>query len=378
MNHRGRGEVIKGKSTEHSRTVWQAIIKTFAGCSQQTCRQIHAYTVQELGLSVSTIRKHLGVLVKNGELTAVKTGNRVCYKLSPQVSRSFAYAPQKALLDEFAVWLQDLAPLINLPAHAQGIVETAFAEIFNNALSHSAAETIRLHLEINALYTVLTIQDDGVGIFRKIKGDFGLANEHQAVLELSKGKLTSDPAAHSGEGIFFVSKACDKFAIFSGELVFSPSMADPVDLLLWVEPGVISRRGRGTVVCMLISHDTPRTMKEVYDCYCSPDAGFCKTLIPVRMLRCRDEGLVSRSQGKRLVARLENFREIVLDFAGIDWIGQAFADEIFRVYAQARPEVKITAVNTSEDVANMIRRVQAKRIPKAQEHKAAPPGTFTS
>lgn len=97
---------MKGKSTEHSRTVRQAIIKTFAGCSQLTCRQIHAYTVQELGLSVSTIRKHLGVLVKNGELVAVKIRNRVCYKLSPQVSRSFAYDPQKDLLDEFAVWLQ--------------------------------------------------------------------------------------------------------------------------------------------------------------------------------------------------------------------------------------------------------------------------------
>lgn len=34
--------------------------------------------------------------------------------------------------------------------------------------------------------------------------------------------------------------------------------------------------------------------------------------------------------------RFERFRNIELDFKGVDEIGQAFADELFRVYARAQ------------------------------------------
>jgi hypothetical protein len=47
-----------------------------------------------------------------------------------------------------------------------------------------------------------TWMDHGVGIFEKIMKHFNLADAREALLELSKGKLTSDPRNHSGEGIF--------------------------------------------------------------------------------------------------------------------------------------------------------------------------------
>jgi uncharacterized protein (DUF1330 family) len=71
--------------------------------------------------------------------------------------------------------------------------------------------------------------------------------------------------------------------------------------------------------------------------------------------------LVARSEAKRILARLESFAEVVLDFSGVDSIGQAFADEVFRVYATAHPGVKLTPIHANEEVNRMIRRAIAGR-----------------
>ena len=73
----------------------------------------------------------------------------------------------------------------------------------------------------------------------------------------------------------------------------------------------------------------------------------------------KGEFLLSRSQAKRLISRLDRFIEVRLDFKGITQIGQAFADEIFRVFANKHPDVHLVPVNTSADVANLIKRVQS-------------------
>ncbi len=67
---------------------------------------------------------------------------------------------------------------------------------------------------------LLWVIDDGIGIFTKLQRDFNLANKNHAILELAKGKLTSDPTRHSGEGIFFTSRMFDEFAILSEDTAF--------------------------------------------------------------------------------------------------------------------------------------------------------------
>jgi hypothetical protein len=54
---------------------------------------------------------------------------------------------------------------------------------------------------------------------------------------------------------------------------------------------------------------------------------------------------------------------VVLDFTGVEMIGQGFADEIFRVFAEAHPSVHLTPVNYNDTVKNMIRHVGGKIIP---------------
>jgi hypothetical protein len=67
-----------------------------------------------------------------------------------------------------------------------------------------------------------------------------------------------------------------------------------------------------------------------------------------------DTGYVSRSQARRLLSGLESFREIVLDFAGVRLVGQAFADEVLRVWKSHHPEVTIRVENASPDVRAML------------------------
>jgi hypothetical protein len=69
-----------------------------------------------------------------------------------------------------------------------------------------------------------------------------------------------------------------------------------------------------------------------------------------------DDNLVSRSQAKRLLARVDRFRTVVLDFAGVDAIGQAFADEVFRVHANQHPEATLVEVNATPPVMRMVNR----------------------
>ena len=54
------------------------------------------------------------------------------------------------------------------------------------------------------------------------------------------------------------------------------------------------------------------------------DYSFAKTVVPVRLAKIGDENLVSRSQAKRLLQRVDRFRCVVLDFDQVGSIGQAF------------------------------------------------------
>jgi hypothetical protein len=67
---------------------------------------------------------------------------------------------------------------------------------------------------------------------------------------------------------------------------------------------------------------------------------------------------VSRSQAKRLLAGVDKFQIVVFDFSGVDAIGQAFADEVFRVFKRQHLEMQIMGINASKDVAQMINRAE--------------------
>ena len=110
--------------------------------------------------------------------------------------------------------------------NALSIWSYGFTEIYNNVVDHSGSDTVWIEVEKTALTTNVVILDRGIGIFTKIKTALDLLDERHAVLELTKGKLTTDPASHTGEGIFFTSRMFDMFSILSGEVFLSHSYGE--------------------------------------------------------------------------------------------------------------------------------------------------------
>lgn len=279
--------------------------------------------------------------------------------MGPNRRAIFTYAVRG--LDEGRVWLHGVAPLLrDLPANVPDICHHGLTEMVNNAIDHSGGSHLRVYVERTQETATLMVSDDGVGIFRKITAALDLPDERLALLELAKGKLTTDPRRHTGEGVLFVSRMFDRFQIASGERVFDHDHAEPDDLLDHVEPRYARR---GTTVLMEIATKSKRIAKQVFDKFSSgpDDYVFAKTVVPVRLAKIGNQNLVSRSQAKRPVQRVERLRTVVLDFADVAEIGQAFADEVFRVFANAHPDVEWVPVHAVPGVQQMIRRAEVAR-----------------
>jgi anti-sigma regulatory factor (Ser/Thr protein kinase) len=314
-----------------------------------------AVVVQKFDLSRQAANKHVHRLISEGVLQAEgQTKSRV-YKLVPLTLwlQTYKIVPQLA---EHDVWDNDISPLLNdLPKNVRDIWQFSFTEIFNNAIDHSNGSEINVVIDRTAVSTKIVIRDDGVGIFKKIQVAMNLPDQRNALLELSKGKLTTDPSRHTGQGIFFTSRLLDEFNILSGELVFNHFAKEDKDWL--VER---SSPTEGTTIFMKVSNQSRRLDEDVFKEYSSEDGEtFAKTVVPVTLARYGDEKLVSRSQARQLLARVDRFETVVLDFRGVESIGQAFADEIFRVFAKSHPDMSIVPVDANESVSRSIKSAQA-------------------
>ncbi len=333
-------------------------------------REIGRLAAEHFGISGQAANKHLRSMVAAGILDASGNTRARRYTLPTNaVTQHFEISG----LDEYDVWNEHVKPaLLNVPENVRGICVHGVTEMINNAVDHSEGRIVLLTVKRIAGRIEITVADDGTGIFRKIKSECGLASEQEAVLELAKGKLTTDPSRHSGEGIFFTSRMFDVFEILSGSLYLSHTVVPERDWLLERRESV-----GGTCVNMVISETSERTTVEVFNRFSSTDGEyeFAITHVPVGLATIGDDNLVSRSQGKRLVARFERFREVILDFAGVSMIGQAFADQVFRVFVLDHPEVQLMWFNANPEVTRMIRRAVAElRKMGAQVHLPAPCG----
>lgn len=318
-------------------------------------RDIASVTAQEFGITRQAVNKHINFLVEQKAITVEGSTRNRQYKLHPMVKWHKFYELQEGL-EEDLIWQNDIKPLVNeLPDNVRDIWIYCFTEILNNAIEHSGGKIVGVWFEKTAITTEICIHDDGEGIFRKIQRELNLHDERHAVLELSKGKLTTDPARHSGEGIFFTSWLLDDFSILSGGVSFSHSYDKSEDWIL-----ERSEPKSGTFVVMNLDNNTARTSKQIFDSFSvDENYGFTKTVVPVHLAQYGNETLVSRSQAKRLLARVDRFRVVILDFSDVEQIGQAFADEIFRVFKMQHPEVRIVAINDRPEVRQMITRAES-------------------
>ena len=241
-----------------------------------------------------------------------------------------------------------------LPENVRSILRYTFSEMLNNAIEHSESENIEVSVFKEGSTINFIVDDFGVGVFRNVMSKHELKSEIEAVQDLLKGKTTTKPKAHSGEGIFFSSKAGDRFILesFGLRLVVD----NVIDDVFVEEP---KRSKKGTRVIFTVNAESKRHLSDLFRRYQSnPETlAFDRTKIMVKLFTIGTVH-VSRSQARRIVTGLEKFKDIVLDFDRVPTVGQAFADEVFRVFQNGHPNIEITPVNMNEAVRFMIERVE--------------------
>ncbi|MFH0821015.1 MAG: DUF4325 domain-containing protein [Candidatus Peregrinibacteria bacterium] len=264
-------------------------------------------------------------------------------------------------LKEHEVWdilqRKSLA-LSSLKENIKSILDYAFTEMLNNAIEHSRSRAVEVSVEENGSRLIFHVNDRGIGVFRNVMRERKLKSEWEAIQDLLKGKTTTKPRAHSGEGIFFTSKIADTFTLesFNFRLIVDNTLPD-----IFVEELHFGneRSKRGTRVTFSIDRKSKKHLNDVFSKFQTDpeEYAFDKTEIHVK-LYTQGTVHVSRSQARRILAGLEKFKLIVLDFDKIPTVGQAFADEIFRVFKNKHPTIKIQPIHMNEAVRFMIGRVR--------------------
>ena len=310
-------------------------------------------TIDAFGISKSTVYNYIKQLLKENLIQQDKE-ELVGYRLT---TREYAYRYKtEQRLEEDRIFEEAIAPLlVDLPQNVRTAWRYAFTEMMNNAIEHSGSKNIACLVIINALNTTISILDNGIGIFKNIqkfiletKGETLTLKECASIL--LAGKFTTAKENHSGEGIFFTSHLMDDFAISSDNVMFTrDNFTD--------SQNPFPKQKSGTFVLMRLSNQSKKTLSEIFNRFSDCDDGFFKTHIPIAHM-FPSGAPVARSEARRLCNMISQFKEVILDFQNVEEIGQAFAHELFVVWQNLEPHIKLEVVNTNEVVDWMIKRVK--------------------
>ena len=329
-------DFVKKNVESHPQDIVLLIAKTF-----NITRQTAHYHVKRL------IKKE--IIIKTGDTRGTRyfLANSAHIEFSERISSE---------LDEDDLWKEFIEPkLKGVPENVLTITRYAFTEMVNNAIDHSMGERVVVTCDIQGGNILIDVLDDGVGVFESLRKKKGFATLRESVLHLSKGKFTTDPVRHSGEGIFFTSRAVDRFSLLSSHLMYAFfDDGNEDDWLIQEERDKAPKKG--TFVRMVIPLSSQKKLQDVFGEYTSADDDktFSKTTMFVKLSK-DDDMYISRSQARRLLVGAEKFKKIVLDFRGVKSVGQGFVDQVFRVFQSEHPDIEITYTNASKDVEFMVK-----------------------
>jgi anti-sigma regulatory factor (Ser/Thr protein kinase) len=308
---------------------------------------------RHLGVSRQAAHARLSALLEAGRVVREGMARATRYRLpaAPRWERRFALAGL-AEDEVYRLMTREVEPLAGLSGEDAGLVNYVVTELVNNAIEHSSGSALRVSTEAKGSLLTVEIEDDGVGAFAHVRAGLGLPSELAAIQELSKGKTTTAPERHTGEGLFFVSKAVDWFRLESGGLAWIVDNRRDDTAIEALDPP-----RRGTLVAVELDLANLRSLAALFAAY-TEDHEFSKTRTVIALFAIGVR-FVSRSEAKRLLHGLERFREVVLDFRGVEGVGQGFADEVFRVWARAHPETTLVPANMNEAVAFLVGRARS-------------------
>lgn len=332
------------------------ILKTISQKKQVRTADI----VKASGFSRAYVNRFLKELEAEGKITRIGKANQSVYIEASSDARRKAL--QGVLFFRKQIFNKDLQEdvileevkknsgiFFGLPSNVSRILDYAFTEIVNNAIEHSRSKTIEIFLKKEKDTVRFDVIDRGIGIFKNIMQKKNLKSEMEAIQDLLKGKQTTAPREHSGEGIFFTSKAADILTIRNSrkKLMFNNKLKD-----VFLED---AKNISGTKVAFAISVSSRKDLKKIFDEYTDGFLEFSKTKVRVKLYKLGTE-YISRSQARRVLVGLEKFKTVILDFSSVETVGQAFADEIFRVWRSKHPKIRIFAQNANENIDFMIKR----------------------
>lgn len=333
-----------------------ALTRWITAAALEHPRDLADEVARRAGVGRATAQKALRQLVDAGWLVRGGARNRPTY--APGALREVVRQYPLTGLSEDGPWRRDFAPCLALPAHVQRMLQHAFTELVNNAIDHSEGRSVTVSVRQTPTQVQLLVSDDGRGLFDQIHARFAIDDPVMAMLELAKGKLTSAPDRHTGRGLYFTARLADVFDLHANDAAFQRRQ--------WT--GDAWHAGRplphqGTSIYLAISLATTRTLDEVMKA-ASQDGqgyGFERTTVPLRLIGAGGQGLESRGQAKHVASRLTEFLRAELDFEGVDDVGHGFADELFRVFQRAHPQVDLVPTNMAPRVAAMIAAVREQR-----------------
>lgn len=315
--------------------------------------------VKALRITRQTAHQHLQELILAGKLVkeGATLGARYRFRSAGHREQALSFSGIRKTrgLDEDKVCDEvelRLRLQRRLSPEAFRVFRYAFTEMLNNALSHSKAPAVSFRVELREGTCRFEISDAGIGVFESVRRKFRLAGAFEAAEHLLKGKQTTDPQHHSGQGIFFTSKIADRFVLSSQKLgLITDAGAEETFLEELRKPF------RGTFVEFFVKQRSRKDLRRLFEAYSDEDYEFHKTRVIVR-LSAGEGGLVSRSEAKRILFGLEKFKHIVLDFRKVRGIGQGFADEVFRVFQASHPSIRLEPVHMVPPVEFMVRRAR--------------------
>lgn len=292
----------------------------------------------------------LSELQKEGKVAKLHSGRNISYSI---ISSIFDKTINLNGLSEENVWntiRKSPGFLESLSDQTETSLHFAFTEMLNNAIDHSHSGTVSINMNTSKTSVFFTIRDLGIGAFNSLMAKKSYPDVLYTIQELVKGKNTSDPKHHSGEGIFWTSKIADRFIIKSFEyaLIVDNTIPDYTITKL-------SESLAGTEVYFEIEKNSQKSIRDLFHEYSFDHEALTldTTTIPIKLYDL-GEAWISRSQAKKVLAGLEKYKKIIFDFKGIDLIGQGFADEIFRVWQNAHPDIVLEPINMSDTIAILV------------------------
>lgn len=305
-----------------------------------------------LGLSTQAVLHHLNALRDEGFVRLVGQGRSAKWErsFSARFQWSRAVAEER---DESALWAEIknaiATDLADISEQTLKVLDYTVTEILNNAIDHSEGSVIAVQISFEPDNISVIVIDDGIGAFRKVREHFKLPNDLEAIAHIAKGQQTTAPSAHSGQGLYFSSRMVDFFEVEAvGRLWKVDNLRE--------DSTVASTVGRlGTRVTMRTSRNGTLTPKDVFDRHSIEEFEFDRGTFRVSLVSHGRE-FISRSEAKRLAVGLNLYGAVELDFNGVDFVGQGFVDELFRVWVNANPGTEITYANANDAVRFMIER----------------------